>query len=148
MLFRRRVRVCAFFLKFNFYFSSNHRFRTRVRVFTAFSSARLKNEKKNARSEKTGKKTRVRKKRTKNARLKKAKKKRAFEKRKKTRVRKKREKKRAFEKRKKNTRVRKSGSLMFTWGGFSNARRKSGFFERASSFSNARSKKPLFRTRV
>ena len=125
-----------------------HRFRTRVRVFWAFSSARLKNEKKNARSEKTRKKTRVRKKRKKNARSEKTKKNARLKNGKKTRVRKKREQKRAFEKRKKKTRVRKSGSLMFTWGGFSNARRKSGFFKRASSFSNARSKKPLFRTRV
>ena len=128
-----------------------HRFRTRVRVFRAFSSARLKNEKKNARSEKTRKKTRVRKKRKKNARLKKMEKKRAFEKRKKTRVRKKREKKRAFEKRKKkNARSKKWKPHVYVGRFFERASKKwffrtrVQFFKRAfekTTFSNARLKK-------
>ena len=128
----------------DFFFHHTHRFRTRVRVFRAFSSARLKNEKKNARSEKT-------------------KKKRAFEKRKKTRVRKKREKKRAFEKRKKkNGRSKKWKPHVYVGRFFERAfekwffRTRVQFFKRAfekTTFSNARLKKkkkkrPFFFTRV
>ena len=127
---------------FFFFYCKIHRFRTRVRVFRAFSSARLKNEKKKRAFGKNEKE---------NARSEKTKKERAFEKRKKTRVRKKREKKRAFEKRKKkNARSKKWNPHVYVGRFFERASKKwffrtrVQFFKRAfekTTFSNARLKK-------